>query len=94
MAIIKYRVEAPVTRRTDVNEDDNIMASDWQYEEVFTPERTGRLLSREEAMQIIREKGLVLVHQTPFGSVYDTPDEPFWEKHNGYYSHKIRNSKS
>ena len=93
MAIIKYKVEARVTR-TDESDDRNVMGVVWQYEEVFTPERTGRLQSREEAMQIIREKGLVLVHKTPFGSVYDTPDEPFWEKHNGYYSQKIRNHKS
>lgn len=94
MAVVKYRVEAAVTH-TDGNYDRNIIESTWQYEECHTPEKTGRLLSREEAMQIIREKGLVLVHQTPFGAIYDIPDEPFWEKHNGYYGqHKIRNRKS
>lgn len=85
MAIIKYRVEATVTR-ADTNDDRNVIGSAWQYEEISTPEIQGRILSREKAMDIIREKGLVLVHQTPFGSVYDTPDEPFWQKHNGYYS--------
>lgn len=93
MAIIKYRVEAAVTH-TYGSYDRNVIESTWQYEEVFTPEKVGKLLSREEALRLIKEKGLIRVYTSPFGAVYDTPGEPFWEKHNGYYSHKIRNSKS
>lgn len=94
MAIIKYRVEAAVTH-TDADYDQNVIESTWQYEEVFDPEKVGKLLSREEALRLIKEKGMIQVYTSPFGAVYDTPDEPFWEKHNGYYSqHKRRNRKS
>lgn len=94
MAIIKYRVEAAVTH-TDADYDQNVIESTWQYEEVFDPEKDGKLLSREEALRLIKEKGMIQVYTSPFGSVYDTPDEPFWEKYNGYYSqHKRRNRKS
>ena len=85
MAVIKYRVEAIVTRTYEAD-DRNVMGVAWQYEEVHTPEKVDRLLSREEALQIIRDRGLVLVQSTPHGSIWDYPDEPFYRKHNGYYS--------
>ena len=94
MAIIKYRIEAAVTH-TDVSYDRNVIESAWQYEEIHHPEKGGKLLSREDALKLIREKGMIRVFTSPFGAVYDMPDEPFWEKYNGYYSkHKIRNRKS
>lgn len=94
MAIIKYRVEAAVTH-TDGNYDRNVIESTWQYEEIYHPEKAGKLLSREQALKLIKENGMIQVYTSPFGAVYDTPDEPFWEKYNGYYSkHKIRNRKS
>lgn len=89
MAIIKYRVEATITH-TNEGDEQNVVASSWQYEECYNPEIKGRLLTREEAQRRIREDGMVLVHSTPYGAVYDTPDEPFWEKHNGYYSRHKR----
>ena len=88
MAVIRYRVEATVTRT--YSSDDNVMGSTWQYEVCHTPAAQDRLITREEALRIIREEGLILVHQTPYGSIYDTPDEPLWEKHNGYYGRDKR----
>lgn len=94
MAIIKYRVEATVTR-IDEDYDTNVIESAWQYEEVQSPEKVGKLLSREEALKRIEELGMIQVFTSPFGAVYDLPDEPFWEKYEGYYSRgRIRNRKS
>ena len=89
MAVIKYRVEARVTR-TNESDDRNVMGVVWQYEEITAPDRKGKELTREEAAKRIKELGLVLVHKSVYGAVYDTPDEPFWEKHNGYYSQHKR----
>lgn len=58
MAIIKYRIEAAVTH-SDMNYDRNIIESTWQYEEIEHPERGGKLLSREDALKLIREKGMI-----------------------------------
>ena len=94
MAIIKYRVEAAVTH-TDGNYDTNVIESAWQYEEIKTPEKVGKLLSREEALKRIEEQDMIQVFTSPFGVVYDTPDKPFWEKYEGYYSRgRIKNRKS
>lgn len=87
MAIIRYRVEARVTRRTDVNEDDNIMASGWQYEEVENPHKPGNILTREKAMEMIRESGLVEVHRNKHGVIWDLPDEPMLQKYEGTFTH-------
>ena len=76
MAIIKYRVEAKVTH-ADGNYDTNVIETVWQYEEIKTPEKVGKLLSREEALKRIEEQDLIQVFTSPFGAVYDLPDEPF-----------------
>lgn len=84
MAIIKYRVEAKAgMHRLDAG-------STWQYEEVKNPLQGGRLLTREEALKIIEERELVLVHQTIYGSVWDEPDEPMWQEYNGCFSRNRR----
>ena len=75
MAIIKYRAETKYGTY-----------SEWVYEEIQTPEKVGKLLSREEALERIEELGMIQVFTSPFGAVYDTPDEPFLEKYEGYYS--------
>lgn len=36
-----------------------------------------RLVSRKRGQQIIRERGLVMSHETPDGEVYDTPNGDF-----------------
>lgn len=85
MAIIKYRVEATATR-TNVSREGNSIASQWQYEDIRHPEKGGELLDRDEAIERIRERKMVLVFSSPFGAVYDYPDEPFWQQYQGYYS--------
>ena len=77
MAIIKYRAETKYGTY-----------SEWVYEEIQTPEKVGKLLSREEALKRIEELGMIQVFTSPFGAVYDTPYEPFWEKYEGYFSRK------
>ena len=79
MAIIKYRVEAKAGPR------DMDVGSRWQYEECYNPMKGGKLLTREEALKIIEEKGLVLVHHNMFGCVWDEPDEPMWQEYNGMF---------
>jgi hypothetical protein len=84
MAIIKYRIDAKAgPENLDVG-------STWQYEEVYNPLKGGRLLTREQALEIIEEKKLVLVHKTIYGSVWDEPDEPMWQEYNGCFGRKNR----
>ena len=88
MAIIKYRVEARANRFTDSDVD--TIASEWLYEEINHPEEGGRLMDRDEAMDLIRERKMIPVFKSPFGTVYDYPDEPFWHKYQGFYAKKQR----
>lgn len=90
MAIIKYRVEATV-RWVGECQEDSIEAR-WQYEEVKDMNKPGKLLTREEARERINELGLVIVHKTDDGTIWDEPDEPFWEQNNGFYSRKRKNN--
>lgn len=86
MAIIKYRVEATVTRRTDENEDDRIIGSIWQYEEVENPHKQGKILTRDQAKKIIEEKGLVEVCNNRYGIIWDKPDEPMLNRYGGTFN--------
>ena len=79
MAIIKYRVEAK-GGPMDID-----VGSRWQYEECYNPMKGGKLLTREEALKIIEEKGLVLVHHNMFGSIWDEPHEPMFQEYNGMF---------
>lgn len=92
MAIIKYRVEARMTR---VDNDDwcDTIASEWQYEEVKHPEQGGQLMDRDEAQERIKELGLVQVFSSMYGAVYDYPDEPFWQQFHTYYGRRRRNGR-
>ena len=79
MAILKYQIEVVNRSRREDSPDGRVIAYSWQYEEVTNPHREGRILTREEAIEAIREQGLVLVHQMG-GRIYDHPDEPMWQK--------------
>ena len=68
MAIIKYRVEARGGLPSTSYEDGSV-GSTWQYEEVYNPYKPGKLLTREQALEIIEENKLVLVHHNMFGCV-------------------------
>lgn len=83
MAILRYLVE--VNNRCDSNEGS--IASVWQYEETFDPHKTGKILTKEAAEKKIKSKGLVLVHSSKHGCIWDTPDEPFYSQFQGTYSH-------
>lgn len=87
MAIIKYRIEATVTR-TDENADRNVIGCVWQYEEVTDPSRAGRLLTRAEAVEIIKARSLVKVYKDRNGVVWDEPDEPLLQEFGGFYSRR------
>ena len=74
--------------RTNESDDRNVMGVVWQYEETTAPDRKGKELTREEAAKRIKELGLVLVHKSVYGAVYDSPDEPLKEKYEGFYSRR------
>lgn len=40
-------------------------------------------ITREEAVHLIQERGLVQVHRDTNGKVYDTPDKSFQSKYKG-----------
>ena len=83
MAIIKTRTEA---RITDTDTAESVIASEWMWEEITHPTARGRQLTKEEALAIIREEGMILVHSVPgVGQIYDYPNEPFLEKYAGFY---------
>lgn len=42
---------------------------------------SGKEISKKEAMRVIKENGLVLVHDDKSGQIWDTPDKQFREKY-------------
>lgn len=81
MAILKYQIEVVNRGRSEKSRDGRVLAYAWQYEEVTNPHREGKLLTREEAKEIIKEKGLVLVHKMGGNQIWDYPDEPMWMRY-------------
>lgn len=67
MAIIRYYEKA----RFVANE------VGWVYEYTTDPNKKGKRISKDKAKAIIKEEGLVLVHQNKFGCIWDTPDKEF-----------------
>ena len=53
--------------------------------EVCTSPKKAKEISGKEARSIIEEHGLVKVYETNDGSVYDTPDQAFRKKYNGWF---------
>lgn len=83
MAVIKYRERMPENRfEADPNHIREIGAA-WRYEEVYNPKQHGRDLTRDEAIDLIREQGLVEVHRCNEGVIWDKPDEPMKRKYGG-----------
>ena len=64
MAVIKYRDSVSENKYEDDPHQDKEIGSTWRYEEVYNPKRSGKELTREEAIDIINEQGLVEVHRT------------------------------
>lgn len=54
--------------------------------EVCTSPKKAQEVTGKEARAIIEERGLVKVYETKDGSVWDTPDQAFYNKYAGYFS--------
>ena len=50
------------------------------FEEVTDPRKKGKILSKDEAKERIKELGLVKTHSDESGIVWDTPNKGFYEK--------------
>ena len=81
MAVIKYRDSVSENKYEDDPHQDKEIGSTWRYEEVYNPKRSGKELTREEAIDLINEQGLVEVHRTSIGVIRDKPDEPMKRKY-------------
>ena len=47
------------------------------FEEVVDPRKKGKILTKEDAKERIRELGLVKVHRDENGVIWDTPNKEF-----------------
>ena len=81
MAVIKYRDSVSENKYEYDPHQDKEIGSTWRYEEVYNPKQSGKELTREEAIDLINEPGLVEVHRTPIGVIWDKPDEPMKRKY-------------
>ena len=70
MAIIKYKITS--LHMTNV-----------AYEEIETPFKAGKRLTRKEACERIKELGLVKVHSNKYGTIWDKEDEPLLKEYGG-----------
>lgn len=64
--------------------------SGWEWHIVTDPlgyvDRDIRPVSRGKAMDFIRENGLVEALETPYGTVWDSPDRSFLKRFRGIFS--------
>ena len=81
MAVMKYRDSVSENKYEDDPHQDKEIGSAGRYEEVFNPKFQGRELTRDEAIDLINEQGLVEVHRTAIGVIWDKPDEPMKRKY-------------
>lgn len=74
MAIIKYQ-------------ESFVGMTNWVYEHLKLNEnpanRVPRIIDKKKAKKIIEEEGLILVHESKYGKVWDTPNEDYREKWKG-----------
>lgn len=80
MAIIKYHVEA-ITRVAG----DSPIAEAWEYAICNHPGKNDKIISKEKAMEIIEQQGLVKVKRNKHGVIWDKPDEPLKEQFEGWF---------
>ena len=57
MAVIKYRDSVSENKYEDDPHQDKEIGSAWRYEEVYNPKFQGKELTREEAIDLINERG-------------------------------------
>ena len=81
MAVIKYRDSMPESKYEDDPHQDREIGSAWRYEEVYNPKNHGKELTRDEAIDLINEQGLVEVYRCKEGVIWDKPDEPMRRKY-------------
>ena len=81
MAVIKYRESMPEHRFESDPKQDREIGAAWRYEEVYNPDRHGKDLTRDEAIDLINEQGLVEVDRCQFGVIWDKADEPMKTKY-------------
>lgn len=81
MAIIKYQESFYGT-------------TNWVWEHLKLNEcpvkKTPRIIDKKKALAIIEQEGLMLVHESKFGKVWDTPDEAYKERWQGTHIFDIR----
>jgi hypothetical protein len=53
------------------------------YEEIETPFKKGKRMTKEEARMRIKELGLVKVYSDENGVIWDKEDEPLYEEFHG-----------
>lgn len=53
------------------------------FEEVTDPRKKGKILSKDEAKELVKELGLVKVHSDENGVIWDTPDKAFLSEFEG-----------
>lgn len=53
------------------------------YEVITNPNRVGKIVSKEDARRIIKDKGLIVSYRDKNGIVWDTPDQKFYNEFKG-----------
>ena len=53
------------------------------YEKVDDPRKKGKEISKEEAKKIVREEGLIVAYKDEDGTIWDTPDNEFYQMYKG-----------
>lgn len=53
------------------------------YEEIETPFKKGKRMTKEDAKKRIKELGLVKVYSDKYGVIWDKEDEPLYQEFHG-----------
>lgn len=53
------------------------------YEDIHDPNKKGKRITKEAARKKIKEEGMIEVHRSEDGVIWDYPDEPFLKKFRG-----------
>lgn len=53
------------------------------YELVKTPFKEGKIITKNEAMRLIKKHGLILAYKDEHGCTWDTPDRAFYNEFKG-----------
>lgn len=65
-----------------------------EFELVTNPHKDGQILTRAEAMEYVKEHGLVKVESGEDGAIWDTPERDFQRKWKGCFIQEKRGRKS